>query len=164
VHGEDRHGVYDNARWQVVSLPAPPAGQELDIRNGGIGPWRLWYLGFRFTTSAVVNVRVPRFTLDQDTLTYLRFPHASTFAANTTGRFQGMSGDIGAPTVDGVTFLPWPDFGPILRPGDHLRSVTALIDAADFYDQIVAYIEEIPWQDSARTQQETVAEIVQYGL
>jgi hypothetical protein len=161
--GESPSRRWDNVRWQVVSFPNPAAGAELDLRAAGLGPWRLWSLSFLFTASAAVANRTPTFTWDQDALTILRLPSTVVIAAAGTARYQGMMNGAGLAAVAGVNFLLWPDWGIVLRAGDHFRSVTANIDVADQYSQIVALVEEIPLEDSAMAEQETVAEFAQYG-
>jgi hypothetical protein len=164
VYGETYGRSWDGARWQIVSFPNPVAGAELDIRPNGIGPWRLMWASWLFTASAAVANRVPTFRVDADTLTHLFIPSATVIAASATQRFQGVSGTQAPATVAGIQYLGWPYGGVVLRPGDHLRSTTALIDVADQYSAVVAMIEEIPWYDSAASLAEAATEARQYML
>jgi hypothetical protein len=135
---------YVPQRWQVIDIPTPVAGAELDITNPGRGVWLIHSIRARFTASAVVAVRDPLWTLDQAGLEFWRTDNATTIAATASAIFEGFDGSTGAAVTPSASFLPWPDCGLWLRQGDHLRTLTALIDPADQWDQCRLLVEEIP--------------------
>jgi hypothetical protein len=129
---------------RLVPFASPAAGADITIVPNGLGTWRLLSLLYTFTTSAVVGVRQATFSIDDGTTTAWRGSTAVTQAATTALTYEFLPQAIPTAAVNGLVLLAMPPEGFILRRGWRFRSLTALIDVADQYSAVSAYIEELP--------------------
>lgn len=125
-------------------VPAPPAGQEWVLKPTGRGGILVRNLTFRFTASAAVANRLPTIVATGSDGVFWREEAPAVVAAAGIVRYQAYDGDIPHVGGGGLVTLGWPAGGLWLPQGFTLGSLTTLLDVADQYDQVNAYIQELP--------------------
>lgn len=137
-------GLRQQPRLFPFPVPSPAAGQEFRLTPQGQGGWLVQSLQFTLATSVAVANRSPLLTLTDGTTPFLRFDVPAVVAASATVRYQAYEGAFPAVGVSGLVTLGWPARGVWLPQGYSLQSATALLDVADQYSGIIAYVLEIP--------------------
>lgn len=131
-------------RWFIQRFPASAPGAEFDFTPNRLGTWIIRRLCFTFATSAVVANRIPSFLVTDGNDVTWRAAAPAAIAAGITTNFTAYQGANPNVAANGLVTLGWPEPGLILRQGDHLQSLTSLIDVGDQYSAGAAFLFELP--------------------
>lgn len=135
---------FEAIRWFPVNLPKPAAGAEIALTPNQQGFWRVWSICATLTTSAAIPVRTPEFRVNDGNGVFWRQAAPAVIGPAATVNFtafEGANPNVGA---NGLVTLCWPQTGLYLRQGDVLSSLTANLDVADQWSNIVAMVQELP--------------------
>lgn len=130
--------------WRTLKIGNPNAGADFVITPGGQRWWRITSLVAVLTTSAVVATRQVTLRADTGGDVWWSQPAPSGQAATLGLTYSAFTGAPRDGLFINTYTLPLPAAGLLLKPGDSLRSLTALIDAGDQWSAIFARAEEVP--------------------
>lgn len=134
----------EGTRLNVQPVTSPAAGAEFSVVPIFDGGSLVQSVLFRFTASAAVANRVPSLVVTDGNRTFQRFQAPAVVAAAGQVTYTAFDGAIPNVGGGGLVTLGWPNGGVWLPQGFVLASSTALLDVADQYDQIVAYVQVMP--------------------
>lgn len=127
----------------AIRLPQPAPGADFAFVVPGNQVWQVVSVTAQLVTSAAVANRRPSLVVDDQTTTFARMNSGIVSAASLTTVWSWIADyDLETGAAGSAVTDPYPS-GMVLPAGHRLRSVTALIDAADQWSSVVAWVRRI---------------------